>query len=455
MPAIVTDSFKLKFAEFLFNEANSSTDSHEYYIGIGKSDTYDSSDTVATPQRTLKEEREARNNLQSVKKVTGLSFVIPRYNWSSGTTYSGWQDNYVGVPSNSFYVMTEDNDVYVCLQQGKSATGSANPSTVKPSYTTAGVTEGQAFETADGYRWKLMYALSASSANTFLSSGFIPTQKINIDSASANAFELQQLNVQNQSVPGAILSVEVVDGGTGYTSAPTVTFKGNGSGATATATISGGAIVKVEMDNESAGMGSGYDYASATVTGNAKLRPIIAPKAGLGFDARADLKSSSIMFNIKPTGTESGTFNITNDFRQILLMRNLDEMDSAIAGNRYTGTSSNAQRFLTITGTISASNFVVDEKITGGTSGVTAFIDELDSAGGNKIFFHQNSNNIAGNFTNGETITGSGTGSATVSAGNEHSIVDNHSGELLYIENRARVIRSSSQTEDIKVIITV
>lgn len=455
MPAIVTDPFKLQFASFLFNEANSSTDSHEYYIGIGKSDTYDSSDTVATPVRTLEEEREARNNLQSVKKVTGQSFVIPRYNWSSGSIYSAWQDNQTGVPSNSYYVMTEDNEVYICLQQGKSATGASNPSTVKPSYTDASVTETQAFETSDGYRWKLMYALSASRANTFLSSGFIPCQDINIDSASANAFELQQLNIQNTAAHGAILGVEIEDGGTGYTSAPTITFKGNGSGASATATISGGAIVKIEMANESGGMGTGYDYASATVTGNAKLRPIIAPKAGIGNDARSDLKSSSIMFNIKPSGDENDTFNITNDFRQILLLRNLDEMDSAVPGNRYTGNSSNAQRFLTITGTISASNFVVDEKITGGTSGVTAFIDELDSNSGNKIFFHQNSNTINGNFTDGETITGSGSGSGTIDSGNTHSIVDNHSGELLYIENRARVIRSSSQTEDIKVIITV
>ena len=86
---------------------------------------------------------------------------------------------------------------------------------------------------------------------------------------------------------------------------------------------------------------------------------------------------------------------------------------------------------------------------------MTAFVDELDSNSGNKIFFHQNGNNIAGDFTDGETITGSLSGSATVDSADKHSAVDNHSGELLYIENRARVIRSSSQTEDIKVIITV
>ena len=92
MVAIATDPLKRQFTNLLLSEVESITDSNEYYIGIGKSDVWDSSDTVVTPLRTLKEEREARNNLQAVKKVTASSFVIPRYNWSSGTIYSSWSD---------------------------------------------------------------------------------------------------------------------------------------------------------------------------------------------------------------------------------------------------------------------------------------------------------------------------------------------------------------------------
>lgn len=456
MVAIVTDTFKKQFATYLFDEVSSGTDSHEYYIGIGKADAYDSSDNTVTPLRHLAEEREARNNIQSVKKVTGHSFVIPRYNWSSGAIYNAYADNVVGIATNTYYVLTDANEVYICLQQGKNANGTANTSTVKPDYNAAGVNQVQAFETADGYRWKLAYAVSAVRSSAFLSSGFIPVQNVTVDSASANTFELQQLNIQNTVTPGQIIGVEVVDGGTGYSSAPTITFKGNGSGASATATIASGAIVKVEMNNESAGMGSGYDYASATVTGDATLRPIIGPKLGLGKDARTDLKSSSIMFNVKTDGTENDTFNITNDFRQILLMRDIFEIDSTLgSGKQFTNASAKANRFLTLTGTIAAGGFAVDETITGGTSGVTAFIDELDSNNGNKIFYHQNSNNVAGDFQDGETITSSGSGSATLDSAVQHSIVDNHSGDLLYIENRARVVRASAQTEDLKIIITV
>ena len=456
MVAIVTDSLKQQFAKYLFDEVNNQIDSSEFFIGIGKADAYDSSDAVITPIRTLEEEREARNNVQSVKKVTGQSFVIPRSNWTAGGIYSSWRDDYVGIPTNSYYVLTEDNEVYICLQQGKNATGQANTSIVKPSYIDAGVGQEHAFRTSDGYVWKLCYAISAARATSFLSSTFMPSQDVTVDSAGANTFELQQLNIQNTSKKGQIIGFDIVSGGTGYTTAPTISIIGNGSGASATAFVSGGAVVKVEMDNESAGFGSGYTFARADLsTGNAIIRPVIGPTNGFGNSIINDLKSSSVMMNIKPDGNEGGTFNTSNDFRQILLFKNLEHSDSASIGGLYKGNTGRAQRYLTINGTISTSGFVVDETMSGVTSGSTAFVDELDSASGNRIWFHQNSNNKAGKFIDGETITGSQTGSATVDSGDKYSIVDPHTGELLYIENRARVIRSTVQTEDIKVIVTV
>lgn len=460
MTAIVTDKLRKQLAVNLFDEASNTTDSNHYYVGIGKSDTYDSSDTTVDPLRTEFEEREARANLESIKAVTSNSFVIPRYNWTSGTTYSGYNDKQVGYPTNAYYVMTDENEVYICLQQGKAATGTANASTVKPSYSDEGVSETQAFETSDGYRWKLLYTVSAGRASSFLTAGFIPVKLETTDSGSAQAFELQQLNIQNTATPGQIVGVEVVDGGSGYTSAPTLTFRGNGSNAAATATISGGQIVKVEMSNESAGMGSGYDFASISQSGggstNATLRPIIGPRDGFGKDVRQDLKSTSVMFNVKPDGTESGTFNTTNDFRQISLLRNIKYRDSdGGTGTNFNGSVSRANRKLTITSTISSSGFVVDEKFTGGTSGASAFIDELDSSNGDTIFFHQNSKTANGIFTDGETITGDQGGTAVIDSGDLYSQLDEFSGELLYIENRARIVRSTTQTEDIKVIITV
>jgi hypothetical protein len=458
MVAIVTDSLRAQLSAYLFDEMVNSTDSNEYYVGIGKTDTYDSSDTIATPLRHTFEDRNTRGNLESIKKVADTSFVVTRNNWSSGTIYSAYNDKQVGYPTNPYYVITEDNEVYICLQQSKSTTGSANPSTVKPSFGDAGVTQIQAFETSDGYRWKLLYAISAGEATNFLTSGFMPVAKVTVDSSLANATELQQIRIQQEApnIKGQIVGVEVVDGGSGYTSAPTLTFRGNGTNAAATATISGGAITKVEMNNDSAALGTNYDYASINQSGggstNATLRPIIGPRDGFGADARNDLKSSSVMVASTPDGTESNTFNITNDFRQIALFRNLDS-----SGGRVTDGSAKVNRMLTVTTDISTTGFAVDEVITGGTSGVTALIDEVDSNDGNIIRFHQNEKTKNGNFQDGEALTGSLGGSGTIDSATSAlaSDVDIYSGDLLYIENRARIIRSSAQSEAIKIIITV
>ena len=450
MTATVTDNLRKNIANYFLEQVSDGTDSNEYYIGIGKADQYDSSDTVINPVRTPREEREARNNLQSVKKITASSFVIPRYNWSSGAIYSSYNDASVGIPSNSYYVLTEDNEVYICLQQGKNASGTANTSTVKPNFTNAGVQQYEAFETADGYRWKFLYALSATKAADFLSSSFVPVQQV--DSSATNTFDLQQLDVKTRAIKGQVIGATVTAGGSGYTSAPTVTINGNGSSAAATATISGGTVVKVEMNNESAALGSNYDYASIAFTGGggtgAAARPIIGPLNGFGADPRDELKASSVMLNIKPDGAEGGDFIIDNDFRQIVVMKNIMQYDSA---ERFTAASGRALRYMTMSAGVST--FTIDTTIEGSTSGTQAFIDDIDS---DRIYFHQNENTGFGAFTDGETIEETdGDGSGTADSADLHSIVDAHSGEVLYIENRARVIRSTSQQEDIKVIITV
>ena len=96
---------------------------------------------------------------------------------------------------------------------------------------------------------------------------------------------------------------------------------------------------------------------------------------------------------------------------------------------------------------------IVDKLIRGGTSDAAAFIDDIDS---DRIYFHQNENTGFGVFQNGETLAESdGSGTGTIDSASSTSLADAFSGELLYIENRARVIRDAAQQEDIKVIITI
>ena len=463
MAAIITDPFKKQLTQKIFDEVANTT--NRYYIGIGRSESWDSSETVPTPTDTPRTIRNARASLQSIKSATDLSYVIPRYNWSSGSIYSAYDDDLASVPTtNAYYVMTEDNQVYICLQQAKNSAGTATTSTVKPTGTTT-----KPFKTADGYVWKFLYSLSAARSSAFLSSNFLPVEKI-LDSARVNdltgsttlsVLEIQQALVQDSAVPGQILGVAVTEGGSGYTSTPTVTINGDGVRAAATATVSGGAVTKIELDSSTDSamtMGQGYNLASISISGGsgsgAKARVIIGPDSGIGADIRDELKSTSLMFNAKPNGIEDSNFIVGQDFRQVMLIRdpkkNTDDSD-------FTAGSGKVLRFLKLTAAANA-NFL-DATITGGTTAAQAVIDEVDS---DRIYFHQNEDTGFKAFQEGETITGGGASGTLVAAGVDvdsdaftKDDVDFLSGRVVYIENRAPITRSANQQEDLKVVITL
>ena len=464
MSAIITDPFKKQVLDNVVNEVKNLT--ARYYVGIGKNDQWNSTETVPTPTDTPKTIRATQSALQSVKAVAGASFVIPRYNWSSGSIYNGYDDDISAIPSNTYYVLTEDNEVYICLQQSKSATGSPNPSTVKPS----APIKTKAFKTSDGYTWKFLYSLSASRASAFLSANFVPVEKV--DSAGQAGLDLsgiEQGQVADSADEGRILNIVVTNGGTGFTSNPTVTITGNsgaiGDSAQATAEISNGAVTKIDMLNESAGSGRNFINATVTISGGggsgALARAVIGPPKGIGKDPRDELKSTSLMFNSKPSGAEDGKFLVgTNqDFRQVTLIRNprTDSDD----GNILTANAAKALKYL-IADSAFATQLSTDELITNSlTPPANAYVNEVvnfgaATGGGMKVFYHQTDSTGFTPFSVGNTLTDEGSTTGTIAVvADSNELYLNNTGEVLYIENRAPVIRASEQTEDIKVVISL
>ena len=477
MTAIITDILKKQLVKNVFDEVNAG--SQNYYIGIGRSEQWNSTETVPDPTDTPRTIRNTRSGIQSIKKVEGTSFVIPRYNWSSGAIYNAFDDDLTAIPSNSYYVITEDNQVYICLQQGKDANGNPVTSTVKPN----SVDLTKPFKNADGYVWKFLYTLSAARASKFLSANFVPVERVVADSAGVptlNVTEAQQKQVDSNAVPGQILGVALINGGTGYdpASPPAVTINGDGVRAAATATVSGGAVVKVELDSSTDSaikMGQGYNFASVTIAApssgiTATARAIIGPDSGLGADPRDELKATSLMFNIKPDGevsqgaVSSKTFIINQDFRQVALIRNPFESDSAATGKKFTAASGLMLQSLRVTDSSEATSFAVDAVVTGSGSGAKAVIDKIETTTGfhPQLIVHQNDSTGFKPFTEGEAITGGAGAASLVGSGidadaDAFSVNDirKTSGEILYIENRAPVVRASGQTEDIKVVITL
>ena len=454
MTAIITDKLK---KQILISIANDIDDAdNEYYIGLGRSEVWDSADAAPTPKNTSRDQRNLGLSLQSVKTIADKSLVVPRYNWSSGAIYSAYNDDVSGHPLSPYYIFTDENHVYICLQPGRNAAGNTVTSTVKPTGTS-----GNAFKTADGYVWKFLYSIGALTAAKFLSSNFLPVDFIASTDSDSPASIVEQKGIQDAATAGEIVGYTVTAGGSGYTSTPTASIIGNGTGAKATVTVSGGAVSKVDV-YDSGGtqvFGSGYEYANVTLTGGggtgAAIRPIIGPNAGFGADPRDDLRAKAIMFNSKPDGTEEGDFVVGNDFRQVALIKNpLKHNDSDFSAN-----TGNALRYLNLQTITTA--FSADKTILGATSQARAYIDKIDS---DNIYYHQNETTGFITFQEGESISETdGSGSGVLAAVGDDADSDAFTngefnpltGDILYIDNRAAVTRSADQTEDIKIVIQI
>lgn len=447
MTVAITPTLKKKIINDILVDMQA--DSSNYYIAIGRSETWNDSDTPITPTSSLAEERNFRLSMQSIKKTNAASFVVPRNNWASGTIYSPYRDYITGYPTNPYYVMTTDNNVYICLQQGISATGSQVASTVEPTGTGL-----QAFTTSDGYVWKYLFTLSATNISNYLTANWIPVTLVDsTDSSTANPLVVQK-TIQDAAVSGQILGIHIDNTGAGYTSAPTITIDGDGTNASATATVSGGKVVKVTLDDDSASMGSGYTFASITASGGgytqqASLKAVIGPTAGIGADPRDDLKSTSVMLNVKPDGKEGGSFLTNQDFRQIAILKGPKKINDS----DFTSSVGSALGVINLSAIIT--DFTQDKTIVGGTSGTKAIIDYYNDSD-MVIKYHQNVNTGFGKFTDGEALDESdGTGSGTISTADSNGDFNRFSGSLYWIDNRAAVERSNLQIDDIKAVIKI
>jgi hypothetical protein len=454
---VITDQFKKQVLDDLLADLDSS--SVRYYAAIGRSEDWNASDLATVPTNDSRSVRQARNSLQSAKLIEDASYVIPRRIWVANLIYSPYDDNDVGFPENPFYVINSNNEVYICLEQGKKQDGSSQLSTNQPT----GNTTGTPFRTADGYTWKFLYSIGALRADKFLSSAYMPVRFVGATDSDSPAEDLQQQLVQNAAVKGQIVGYSVTSGGSGYTSTPSVSIVGNGTGATAYAVRAGETIVDIKVKADSAGnsgnsyFGSGYDYANVVISGGGGdsciVRPILGQYDGIGANPVIDLKSNGVMFNSKPDGIENGDF-ITGDeiFRQVLLLRN-PRVDSA-EGTLLTSTSARALNSIIHDGSGFVKSIVQKSQIQGVTSGAVAIIDDTNDS--DTIWYHQNETTGFSSFQVAEEIQVVGNTNINGSITNKvDGEFNQYTGELLYIDNRSAVTRSTDQTEDLKIVITI
>jgi len=483
MPAIITNKFRIHNSE-QFSESFSEATPNVYYLAIGRpqafatqtrgdsrTDNQGSDASPLTPVDSIQEEFYVFDDMIAAKKVTSssVSFVIPRRNWTTGTTYDYYRHDYgnrvTGTTTTqtansgatnlfdaTFYVLSSANHVYKVLDNNSNAA-----STVEPTGTSTSV-----LTTADGYKWKYMYSLSASQQVNFLSTDFMAVATDGTVSGAA--------------VDGAVRIVKIKSAGTGGTNGTHtgVAIRGDGSSGTVSVTVSGGVVTAVTVTN----VGSGYTFAyirnsdivAAGATGltGAELDVIIEPKGGHGFNAVTELGGFFVMLNVNFEASESantGDFTITNDFRRVMLLRDIKSGGSAASAITLRGIK--VMRLTSVSGT-----FTVDEEINQASTGAVGKVVEWDSTN-NLLHYIQTRFNDEGVDSNGNltafsganvvtgissSATGTPGGTTTVdnisfTSGYAASEIDADTGDVLYIENRAPITRASDQTENVKLII--
>jgi hypothetical protein len=487
MPAIITNKFRIHNSE-QFTESFSEASSNTYYLAIGRPQGFgtstrgdsrtDNEGTDAaplTPADSVQEEFFTFDDLLAAKKIASsdVSYVIPRRNWTTSTIYDYYrqdygnritgttttQSSYSGATSlydATFYVMSSAYNVYKCLDNNSNAASTTEPTGTSTSVLT----------TADGYKWKYMYTLSATQQSNFLSTDFM--------AVSTNA------TVSAAAVDGAVRIVKIKSTGSGGTTGTFtgIAIRGDGSSGTVSVTVSGGVITAVTVTN----VGSGYTFAyirnadivTAGATGltGAELDVIIEPKGGHGFDAVKELGGFYVMLNTNFEGTESsntGDFTVTNDFRRICLIR-----DAFSGGTAASATTLRGTKAIRFAASPTPGSFQVDEEINQTTTGAVGKVVEWDAT--NRILhyiqtrFNDEGVDSNGNLTafsganvvTGQTSSATGTPSSTGSetadnitftSGYSASEIDADKGDIIYIENRAPITRASDQTENVKLII--
>jgi hypothetical protein len=499
------ENFKNFIAETDFNVVT--------YVFLGNSIPTSNSDIdIYEIEDTVSDEKTVWNNMFFAKKIIGsdLQLVIPRYDWSSGTIYKQFDDksNLVSLIESTddkepMYIITDDLNVYKCLCNDVSS-----PSIIKP---IGNYTSFDGFiTTPDGYIWKFMYNIKPS--NKFLTDEWIPvptsvyelefgtselnvidnllikiivtnrgTGYINSTLTLTNSFnsgcteitvnDISNVNV-NMTISGTGISPNtyVISVDTIYNvinlSTPTfgssnigntvqcltrINLEGDGNDdAEFLATIVNTEIQKITVISR----GTNYTTANVFIYGTgtgAEARAVFPPKFGHGFNPAKELGCSNVFINKligSPDSTEDGLIYNNTSFRQFGLLIN-----PHLYGSNTKISSSNANTSISQTfdlNLVPGDNYTENELVFQGSSTNKTFSGFIHQEETNKVRLI----NVKGSITFGAPLIGEVSFTSRNVISFENPEFQPYTGDIIYVENTAKVERSEGQAESIKIFIS-
>lgn len=514
MAAIITDQIRILNAKNFVAGVSSSTNSYYSFIGLpNPTDIQSDWDTnPPSPRDSFDEENNYWDTMIALKKINASDIrqVVQKRFWSTGTTFDMYRHDYsrsntakvsgaTNLYSASYYILNSDYRVYICLQNGTDPDNlNGRPSLDEPLFTDL---EPRAAGTSgDGYIWKYLYTIKPTDIIKFESTDFMPVP-INWETSTDNA------TVRDNAVNGSIKIATITNRGVSvgpanrtYTRVP---IRGDGFGAECTIVVNNDQkIESVTISNQ----GSEYTFGTVDlVTGNVPTGTttptfdvIISPNGGHGADIYRELGAYNVlMYSRIENDNQNPDFITGNQIARVGIVENPESFGSvqvltldkasAVYAIKLTGVGANSA-------TYNADSFITQTVSTGTTSvGRVISYDQVTSV----LKYWQDRSN-SGFSTVGVAITNPpfgfdqvefssspGTGGSLVITGGSASLsidtaftgistvinnrtyylgqsftsglaspeVKKHSGNIIYVDNRPSITRSSNQKEDIKVIL--
>ena len=517
MAAIVTDQFRILNANNFVETVENSTNSYYVVVGLanptspivgfGRSEEWDTE--TPNPIDNFNYTNHISDTTIFGKKVTSdnIRRLITRRNWTQGTKYEMYRHDYsLKSPSpvtgssrlydSSYYVMNQNFDVYVCIDNGSSGISTTgNASQDEPVFTD--LEPSRAGESGDGYIWKYLFTVPPSDIIKFDSTEYISVPS---DWPTATTTQIQSVRENGDSTVNnnQIRKVYIDKQGFGYAqnqSGVEVDIIGDGTGGKVV--IDTDSEGKITETNVSSG-GQGYSYGMVDLGGlgnpttRAKLIPIIPPSRGHGFDLYRELGTDKLLVYAR-FDDSTKDFPTDTKFSQISIIKNPTSIGSTSTFTSNQFSSVNAIKVISPTGTPTVGE-TIEQTVTNGTAkgyivsydvdtNVVKYYqdrslvfnqttgDQTDYAGitteSRVLSFESSANKIIAP-TSGfsASVNQSFTGISTNPTGNKvislgvnfenglaNPEINKGSGEVVYLDNRPLITRNSRQKEDIKIIL--
>jgi hypothetical protein len=517
MAAIITDQLRILNAKNFVDSVQDSSNSYYAWIGLPDAPEFQSdwNSNPPAPKDSLDDSNYYWDTMLALKKINSgdVSQVIRKITWQSGTTYDMWRNDIdrdnpsqpsgaYDIYDSNYYVMNSEYKVYICLFNNANPENSfrGGPSLDEPNFTD--LEPREAGSSGDGYIWKYLYTIKPNQIIKFDSTNYIavPTDwetNSSYSSVRENAGTSGQLKIVTIRNRGVGIGTANVT----YTRVPIL---GDGRGAEATVVINNDS--KVESVTISRG-GSGYSFGTLDLENggvpNGSVAPvfnvIIPPPGGHGADIYRELGAYNVLSYARfENDTQNPDFITGNQFAQVGIVKNPTNYNST---TNLTKDKASAVYALKLVGTgyseavFTADSFVTQTVGLGSTAigrvvsydqqtGILKYWQDRRTAGfntdgtqntvpvygfeqlkftssptsGGSIQISPNSGNtlnIDQNFTGVSTTINSRTyylGQEFIS-GISNPESQKYSGDIIYVDNRPSVTRSSSQKEDVKVIL--